>query len=116
MTENDYLNPTDIKAQCDAAISRLERDNEALSTVEKTLDTFINDEEIKSVAYDALKQQISDYKVLLQAMRDANSCDVSEFLVFKSSVGDDVLDGANILAQKKAALQARANDESAAQE
>lgn len=115
MTENDYLNPADLKAQCDAAIARLERDNEALGTVENSLDTFVNDEEIKSKSYDALKQQISDYKVLLHAMQDANSSDISDFTVLKASVGDEVLDGANILAQKQAAWQLRENDESAAQ-
>ncbi len=115
MTENDYLNPSDIKAQCDAAIMRLERDNEALTTVENALEVFINDEEIKSEAYDALKQQISDYKTLLQAMQDANYSDMSDFAVLKSSVGDEVLDGANILAQKQAAWDARICDESAAE-
>lgn len=115
MTENDYLNPADLKAQCDAAIARLERDNEALGMVENSLDTFVNDEEIKSKSYDALKQQISDYKVLLHAMQDANSSDISDFTVLKASVGDEVLDGANILAQKQAAWQLRENDESAAQ-
>lgn len=115
MTEYDYLNPADIKAQCDAAIVRLERDNEALCTVENSLDTFIDDDEIKSVAYDALKQQISDYKTLLQAMREANNSDASDFAVLKASIGDEILDGACILTQKQTALQARKYDEGMAQ-
>lgn len=115
MTENDYLNPNEIKAQCDAAIMRLERDNDALTRVENALEQFINDDEIKSVAYDALKQQISDYKVLLQAMQDANCSDISDFTVLKASVGDDVLIGADILAQKQASWDARISDENAAE-
>ncbi len=115
MTENDYLNPNDVKAQCDAAIMRLECDNEALNTMENSLEVFINDEEIKSVAYDALKQQISDYKTLLQAMQDANYSDISDFAMLKASVGDEELDGVNILAQKQAAWDAKISDESAAQ-
>lgn len=116
MTENDYLNPIDIKEQCDAAITRIERDNTVLSTVENSLGVFINDDEIKSVAYDTLKQQLSDYNTLLQAMRDANSSDVSDFAILKSSVGDEVLDGKNIFTQKQIALQAKEFDESIAQE
>lgn len=115
MTENDYLNPIAIKEQCDAAISRLERDNTALDIVECSLDAFINDEEIKSVAYDALKQQINDYKTLLQAMREANNVDMLDFTMLKSYVGDEVLDGSNILTQKKAALNAKNNDENMAE-
>ncbi len=116
MTENDYLNPSDIKAQCDAAIMRLERDNEALTTVENALEAFINDEEIKSVAYDALKQQISDYKTLLQAMQDANYSDIADFAVLRVSVGDEELDGAIILEQMQVALDLKVSDEIAAQE
>lgn len=116
MTENDYLNPGDIKAQCDAAIMRLERDNEALTTVENALESFVNDEEIKSVAYDALKQQIGDYKTLLQAMQDANYSDIADFAVLKASVGDEELNGAMILEQMQVALDSKVSDEIAAQE
>ena len=33
MKESDYLNPNDIKSQCDQAIHKLENDNETLDIV-----------------------------------------------------------------------------------
>ncbi len=44
MNEHSYLNPIDIKNQCNIAISKLQRDNEALCKVEESLDIFINDD------------------------------------------------------------------------
>lgn len=116
MNENSYLNPTKMKEQCDSAIRELEKDNEAIQVAESSLNTFLNDSEIKSEAFDTLRIQMSDYITVLQAMRTANHSDISDFATLKSSVGDEVLIGSNILEQKAAALRDKAADEDTAQE
>ena len=116
MNENSYLNPTKIKEECDSAIQKLENDNEAIRVAENSLNTLLNDSEIKSEAFDALKFQMSDYITVLQAMRTANNSDIADFTILKSSVGDEVLIGGNILKQKAAALRQKAADEETAQE
>ena len=57
MKESDYLNPNDIKSQCDQAIHKLENDNETLDIVSKSVTAFSTDNEIKSVSFENLKQQ-----------------------------------------------------------
>ena len=116
MNENSYLNPTQMKEQCDSAIRKLENDNEAIRVAENSLNTFLNDSEIKSEAFDVLKFQMSDYITVLQAMRTANNSDIADFTTLKSSVGDELLIGGIILEQKAAALRQKAADEETAQE
>ena len=41
MKESDYLNPNDIKSQCDQAINKLENDNETLNIVSKSVLHFL---------------------------------------------------------------------------
>ncbi len=57
-------------------------------------------DELKSKSFGTLKQQISDYKTILQTMRIANELDIEDFVLLKDAVGDTVLDGKNILSQK----------------
>lgn len=115
MTENSYLNPTDIKNQCSKATINLNKDNESIAVAEASMDLFINDSEIKGDAFDALKQQINDYKVVIEALRSANDSDIADFNTLSNSVGDEVLDGRNILSQKNAARVAKESHVSSAQ-
>ena len=87
MKENDYLNPDNLRGQCDAAVMKLLKDNAATYAVEKNLDTFIGNGQIISTAFQALKQQISDYKTVLQAMRTANQSDIDDFMLLKLRLG-----------------------------
>lgn len=111
MRESDYLNPDNLRGQCDAAIMKLLKDNAATYAVEKNLDTFIGNGQIISTAFQALKQQISDYKTVLQAMRTANQSDIDDFMLLKLKVGNQELNGAVILEQKESALAAKKSDE-----
>ena len=43
MKESDYLNPNDIKSQCNQAIHKLENDNETLNIVSKSVTAFSTD-------------------------------------------------------------------------
>lgn len=116
MDGNAYLNPDSIRSQCDAAIQKLLKDNAATYTVEKSLNTFVGNGQIASTAFQALKQQISDYKTVLQAMRTANQSDMEDFLMLKLRVGNQELNGAVILEQKESALSAKKSDEKKAEE
>lgn len=111
MKENDYLNPDNLRGQCDAAVMKLLKDNAATYAVEKNLDTFIGNGQIISTAFQALKQQISDYKTVLQAMRTANQSDIDDFMLLKLRLGNQELNGAVILEQKESALAAKKSDE-----
>ncbi len=41
MNENSYLNPTNIQEESNSAISKLEKDNEAIRIAESSLNTFL---------------------------------------------------------------------------
>lgn len=111
MNENSYLNPTNIQEESNSAISKLEKDNEAIRIAESSLNTFFNDNEIQSEAFASLRQQMSDYMAVLQAMRTANNSDIADFNILKSSVGDEVLIGGQILEQKTIAKRQKQEDE-----
>ncbi len=107
MNENSYLNPNNIRSQSDAAIRNLVKDNNMLQVAEASLNNFINDREIKGEAFNALKQQISDYKKVLSAIRSANDSDIADYRTLKTSVGSEILDGAKIISQQNVAISSR---------
>lgn len=72
MNENSYLNPTNIQEESNSAISKLEKDNEAIRIAESSLNTFFNDNEIQSEAFASLRQQMSDYMAVSQAEAEEN--------------------------------------------
>ena len=92
-----YLDPAEIKAQCREAIDNLNEVSSKTINVEHKLDEFINSNELESKAFDALKQQIADYKTVLQSIRSLIKYNIGEYKTLMSSVGDKVLDGDKIL-------------------
>ena len=107
MNESSYLNPANMKAQCDAAIAKLKNDSEATYALEEKLSAFQEDSQIKSEAFDALKLQMEDYKTVLQTMRTANDCDIHDFQFLKIAVGFQELNGGVILAKKQMQMSAK---------
>lgn len=105
MREDSYLNPAAIKSQCSLATSHLEKDNESIRAAENSLEAFIQEEEIKGDAFDALKQQLQDYTGIFQAARSANDSDIADFKTLSGAVGEEVLIGGNILSQQRTALR-----------
>ena len=101
MNENSYLNPEAIRAQCDAAISQLEKDSEAYIRQEKSIQAFIDDGMIKSEAFDALKQQMNDYITVSQTLRLANDAYIKDYRFLKTAVGTQELRGSAILGWKE---------------
>ena len=116
MDSSSYLNPENIKAQCESAVHTLQNDNDALYKVGNSLDVFINDGEIKSSAFDTLKQQISDYQTIIQAMKTANDTDIADYETLECAIGNELLDGALIIEQKKNAEAMWKNNEQKAEE
>jgi len=92
-----YLDPAEIKAQCREAIDNLSEVSSKTMVIEQKLDAFINNNELEGKAFDALKQQIADYKTVLQSIRSLIKYNISEYKTLMSSVGDKVLDGDKIL-------------------
>ena len=97
MSASFYLDPAEIKAQCRDAIDNLNEVSSKTINVEHKLDEFINNSELESKAFDALKQQIADYKTVLQSIRSLIKYNIGEYKTLMSSVGDKVLDGDKIL-------------------
>ena len=97
MSASFYLDPAEIKAQCREAIDNLNEVSSNTINVEHKLDEFINNSELESKAFDALKQQIADYKTVLQSIRSLINYNIGEYKTLMSSVGDKVLDGDKIL-------------------
>lgn len=102
---SDYLSPADIKRQCMRASDRMEEDQRVLKLIEKNIDLFAGNLEIKSEAFDALKQQLSDYHIIIEAMQIANDADMEDFRVLGVRVGDEILDGETIFAQMENSLK-----------
>lgn len=93
MNSNSRLVPATIKAQCNAGIEQLNADNEALNIANQSIEAFINDDSIKSVAYNSMKQQLSDYKAVIHLLKLANDSDIMDYNWLYNLVGSDVLSG-----------------------
>ena len=99
MNENSRLRPQAIKRQCDAAVDVLDKDNEALRTVGKSLDQFVADNELESQSFGELKEHMEDYRLVLNSMTAANNEDIADYNYLKSHVGSQDIDGVVVLAQ-----------------
>lgn len=92
-----YLDPEEIKSQCREVIDNLSEVSSKTMAIEQKLDAFINNKELESKSFDALKQQFADYKTVLQSIRSLIKYNIGEYKTLMSSVGDNVLDGEKIL-------------------
>lgn len=110
MNENSYLNPADIRAQCDAAISSLEEDNRAIGIIEKNIMDFGAEPLLRGQAFENLRQQILDYLTVLMAMKRANQKDIDDFRFLKLMAMGQELNGSIIIEQKDIAMSAKKSD------
>ena len=104
MRRDDYLNPFDLKNQCKGAVNRLQENQKALQIVSRSIDRFAKDSEIESAAFEALKRQLEDYKILIEGMQAAGCAGSSDFHMLAGLAGDEVLDGENIYSHMENAL------------
>lgn len=95
-----YLDPDAIKSQSDSAIQALESSIDQLQKIESSMEEFIGADEIKSEKFDGMKQQISDYRMIIRAIITANESEIADHNTLKSAVGTEVLDG-NVIEEGK---------------
>lgn len=74
-----YLDPEEIKSQCREVIDNLSEVSSKTMAIEQKLDAFINNKELESKSFDALKQQIADYKTVLQSIRSLIKYSIGEY-------------------------------------
>ena len=65
MDWSSKLRPQLIKNQCLSAKNIMVQDNASLNIVESSLDQFVTDNDLNSEYFGALKQHMSDYKLIL---------------------------------------------------
>lgn len=97
MTTSDYLDPVLVKEQCETAITALNEDIQKMSFVQSCVSDFCSDKSLQAEAYDALRAQMSDYDSIIQAMCSANEYDVDDYVSLSDIVGDERLDGKEII-------------------
>lgn len=83
----------------------MEEDQKVLGIIERGIDAFSGDPEIRSESFEALKRQLSDYHIIIEAMQIANNADMADYNKLSVSVGNEVLDGETIFAQMENALR-----------
>ena len=110
MNETSQLHPAALRAQCASAISNLEENNTNLDTLNRVIGAYINDTALVGRSYNAIRRQMEDYKLIINAKREANDSDIWDFRTLSTAVGiDEVLIGALILRNKEAAINADAD-------
>lgn len=93
MNSLSRLVPATIKAQCNAGINQLTADNTALDIANQSIEIFINDDSIKSVSFNSMKHQLSDYKAVIWLLKSANDSDIMDYQWLYNLVGTEVLSG-----------------------
>ena len=96
MTDSSRLIPSKLKAQSEAAITRLQAYNESLRVSNVALDAFINDDTNRSKRFNNAKRKMEDYKLVSNAFIQANDSDIAEHRMLADIVGDIDLVGAAI--------------------
>lgn len=101
MNENSCLCPLYIQEQSAAALEQLGNDNVALQTVLDYIDKFLENNNIQSESFDAMKLQMEDYQGLIRVLMDSIEQDAQDHMLLQQSVGSENLVGADILQGKE---------------
>ncbi|MDD6215770.1 MAG: hypothetical protein PUB28_03305 [Roseburia sp.] len=107
MNYNSVIKPDAMISQCNEMLLMFEQDNDSIQTVWNAFHKFIEDSEIESEAFHALKQRVSDYLTVLQSMKIANEMDMEDcrnFSRLMEAVGGNII-GSDVLDGKEAAKQ-----------
>ena len=107
MDKSSKLIPSKIKTQCESAIKMLMEDNEKLIGISNSIDTFVNERSIVSVAFSSLKDQMSNFTYAVNTMKMANEADIEAYRALSNMVGDEELDGAVLLEQLEEAQKSK---------
>ncbi|SFG69022.1 hypothetical protein SAMN04487761_1389 [Lachnospiraceae bacterium C7] len=99
MSEVFYLNPTTIKDQCKAAISRADSNRDIIQNTKQYIEKFIGDKSIKSEKFDNFKIVMGDYLIVAMAMSASIIADIDDYNSLINKVGDEILDSEDMNAQ-----------------
>ena len=111
MTEYSYYNPVCIYEQSKEAVQKLTYSNYQIEGIKKILNTIIEDEKLQGEAYKALKEQMQNYILILDATVMANENDIADFYALSRFTNCETLDGNIIITMMEQALADKASDE-----
>ncbi|SDB21566.1 hypothetical protein SAMN02910298_01032 [Pseudobutyrivibrio sp. YE44] len=77
----------------------------------KTLDAYSNNDAFKGKAYDALRAQFSDYKLIFSEVKSSNNQMIADCIKLRKLIGDEIYDGPEIFAQQRQAMTDKKNAE-----
>ncbi len=107
MDRSSKLIPNSIIEQCNSAILMLTQDNDRLTDVAQNIDAFVNDTSIKSTAFDALKNQMTNFDTAIGLMMMANDSDIEAYTRLSGMVGSEELIGSELFDQLEEAERSK---------
>ena len=102
------LYPGSIKEQADSIIQNLEADNKDLLSALQTISQFVQNTELKGAAWESMKYQLGNHEAVIQGFICANDSVIQEHENLKSSVGDENLDEAELIAKRDSLMSTNA--------
>lgn len=90
MLETDYLYPSDMIAQCEAAVRNLEKENEEINILNNRILAFVEDEELISRRVSNAKLHFYDYYLLCNSLMEANQSDIESYKKLKNEISSRV--------------------------
>ncbi len=89
----DELNAKLLCRQHEEAISNLTAENEKYDRIKVAITQFVEDPTIDSCGIRALKRQLEDYILIIDAIKSANDTDIQEYTQANAFIGDEYLFG-----------------------
>lgn len=86
MLETDYLYPNDMIAQCEEAITNLEKENEEIGLLKNEILAFVEAEELISRRVLNAKLHFYDYYLICNSLIEANQLDIVSYNKLKNEI------------------------------
>lgn len=86
------LNPAILKDQAQSIIDNLKEDNQGLLHALETIEQFTGNTDLKSVAWDNMKAQLSNHEAVIQGLICANDMVIQNSVTLCGSIGNEKLD------------------------
>lgn len=97
MDRSQKLYPNETRAVCDEVINNLLAQNERYNALASAINDFLIEPRMQGNAYSKMKQHISDYGLVAVSIVKANELNISRAQALKVMVGDENLDGEEII-------------------
>ncbi len=109
----DELNAKLLCRQHEEAIANLTAENEKYDKIKAAITQFVDDPNIDSYGIRALKRQLEDYILVIDAIKSANDIDIQEYTSANAIIGDEYLFGRVVTLRSKRRLLKKISDEKA---